>query len=231
MDVKRAEINYQGTELELFADAVNWKTYWSKTLQHYVAGTVIEVGAGIGGSTKYICAHPGVDHCICLEPDPNFAAHLSNMVVTGLLPNYCEIRCNILSDLPSNVQANAIFYTDVLEHIEKDEEEIAAAATHLTTGGRLIVLSPAFSWLYSPFDKSVGHHRRYSRKDVRRLTAPSLAIERVFFLDSLGVLLSVANRIILPSDREVRLDFGTVTSFQYLNMLTTFFALSEAEVS
>jgi hypothetical protein len=200
MEVKRTEINYQGTELELFADALNWKTYWSKSLSRYAAGTVIEVGAGIGSSTRYICAHSGIDRCICLEPDPNFAVHLSNLVSTGSLPNYCEIRCSILADLPSNVQADAIFYVDVLEHIESDFEEVATAATHLMPGGRLVVLSPAFGWLYTPFDKAIGHHRRYSRKDVKRLTAPGLEVERVFFLDSLGLLLSMANRLILRSD-------------------------------
>src|SRR5205809_196359 len=124
MEVRRTEINYQGTELELFADAINWKAYWSRSLSPYAVGTVIEVGAGIGSSTRYICAHTGVDRCICLEPDPNFAAHLSTMVSTGSLPSYCEITCSILSDLPSNVQANAIFYVDVLEHIENDVEEL-----------------------------------------------------------------------------------------------------------
>jgi hypothetical protein len=208
MGGRRTEKNYQGTELELFAHAINWKTYWSQILKHHAVGTVIEVGAGIGGSTNYI-AHCGVGRYICVEPDPSLAAHLSTMVATGSLPNYCEIRCNLLSELPSDVQANAIFYIDVLEHIENDTEEIAIAAAHLMAGGRLIVLSPAFSWLYSPFDKSLGHHRRYSKKDVKRLTAPGLDLERVFFLDSLGMLLSMANRVILrytsPTRGQIRL--------------------------
>jgi hypothetical protein len=198
--VKRTEIHYQGTELELFANATNWKTYWSNRLSRYAAGTVIEVGAGLGSSTKYICAHSGVERCICLEPDPTFAVHLSSMVSTGTLPRYCDIRCGILADLPSHVQANAIFYVDVLEHIENDVDEVATAATHLVPGGTLVVLSPAFGWLYTPFDKSIGHYRRYSRRDVKRLTPPGLEVERVFFLDSLGMLLSMGNRLILRSE-------------------------------
>lgn len=200
MKVKGTEINYQGTELGLFADAINWKTYWSKSLSRYATGTVIEVGAGIGSSTKYICANSRIGRCICLEPDPSFAGHLSNLVSTGSLPNYCEIICSTLSGLPSNVQADAIFYVDVLEHIENDVEEVATAAMHLLPGGRLVVLSPAFGWLYTPFDEAIGHYRRYSRNDVKRLTAPGLEVERVFFLDSLGTLLSMANRLILRSD-------------------------------
>jgi hypothetical protein len=209
MDVKRTEISYQGTELEVFAEALNWKAYWSNSLSQYATGTVIEVGAGIGASTKYICANSGVSRFICLEPDPNFAAHLSNMIATGSLPNYCEIICSTLSDLPLNVRANSIFYIDVLEHIERDTEEVAIAANHLMPGGRLIMLSPAFNWLYSPFDKAIGHHRRYSRRDVKRLTPPGLEVERVFFLDSVGMLLSVANRLILrsatPTPSQVRI--------------------------
>ena len=199
MEAKSTKINYQGTELPTFADAINWKTYWSKSLSRYATGTVIEVGAGIGSSTRYICSHFGIDRCICIEPDPSLAAQLSKLVSAGSLPNYCEIKCGILSDLGLNVKANAIFYIDVLEHIENDMEEVATAATHLMPGGRLVVLSPAFSWLYTPFDKALGHYRRYSRKDVNRLTAPELEVERVFFLDSLGMFLSMGNRLLLRS--------------------------------
>src|SRR3974390_2220459 len=59
-----------------------------------------------------------------------------------------------------------------------------------------------------PFDKSIGHHRRYSRKDIKRLTVFGLEIERVFFLDSLGVLLSMINRLflraVIPTASQIR---------------------------
>ena len=136
MQTKGTVAHYQGTELELFAEATNWKRYWSKSLAQYAVGTVIEVGAGIGSSSRYLCANARVDRCICLEPDPNFAAHLQNMVSTGILPEYCEIKCSILSALPSNVRVNAIFYIDVLNTSENDVQELALAATHLMPGGR-----------------------------------------------------------------------------------------------
>ena len=43
---------YVGTELELFQDAVRWKAYVRRTLAPYVRGDVLEVGAGIGGTTR-----------------------------------------------------------------------------------------------------------------------------------------------------------------------------------
>src|SRR6476660_6242279 len=110
MHRRDTEITYQGTELQLFAEANNWKAYWSSKLAPYAVGTVIEVGAGIGSSTTYLCREPHVCRWLCLEPDPNYAQHLAGMLQTGLLPPYCEISCCILSDLSCNVLADTIFY-------------------------------------------------------------------------------------------------------------------------
>jgi hypothetical protein len=83
------------------------------------------------------------------------------------------------------------------------------AATHLRSGGRIVVLSPAFNWLYSEFDRAVGHYRRYTRKDAERLTIQCLSLQRVFFLDSIGFFASLTNRLLLrastPSKNQVRL--------------------------
>ena len=39
---------YIGSELDLFAQALNWKAYWSSVLRPYVGSTILDVGAGIG---------------------------------------------------------------------------------------------------------------------------------------------------------------------------------------
>jgi hypothetical protein len=36
---------YAGSELELFANAANWKSYWSKEIQPYCGLNILEVGA------------------------------------------------------------------------------------------------------------------------------------------------------------------------------------------
>ena len=43
-----SEFKYIGSELDLFADVDNWKSYWSRQIQPFLSGDVIEVGAGIG---------------------------------------------------------------------------------------------------------------------------------------------------------------------------------------
>jgi hypothetical protein len=203
----QTEVPYQGTELELFAKATNWKKYLASKLRPYINGNVIEVGAGFGSSTKYLC-HGGQAKWLCLDPDPSFARHLEQRIASGDLPAACQARCGVLADLVPEELADTILYIDVLEHIENDEDEMNTATAHLSPGGRTIVLSPAFNWLYSPFDKAIGHHRRYTTKDAKRLTVPHLVLQRIFFLDSVGLFASLANRILVkastPSASQIR---------------------------
>jgi SAM-dependent methyltransferase len=192
------QIIYESSDLEVFAKATNWKTYWSDKLRPYVRGQVIEVGAGLGVSTKYLCIQES-PKWLCLDPDPSHVAQLARMIAAGELPGCCEARGGVLADLSPDVLADTIMYIDVLEHIEADEKEISLAASHLRVGGHIVVLSPAFGFLYSPFDKAVGHYRRYEKSDVGRLTANTLVLVDAYFLDSIGFLASLTNRMLLKS--------------------------------
>jgi hypothetical protein len=200
---------YVGSELELFARAVNWKRYVSRIIRPYLGAVVIEVGAGLGSTTTYLCH--GTHHLrwVCLDPDSRHVQHLAKRIAAGELPPYCEARIGILGDLGPDDNADSIVYIDVLEHIQNDEEEIRLAAQRVTTGGHIVTLSPAFNFLYSPFDAAIGHYRRYTSKDVGRLTVSSLTLRSVFFIDSLGFFASALNRLILqksmPSTYQIRI--------------------------
>ena len=62
-------------------------------------------------------------------------------------------------------------------------------------GGRIVVLTPAHQSLFSPFDAAIGHFRRYDRASLGRLSPCGL--ERMFFLDAVGLFASGANRLLL----------------------------------
>ena len=62
--------NYIGNELDLFENATNWKKYYSKKLKKFIVGNVVEVGAGMGGTTSFL-QNSNVQSWICLEPDNN----------------------------------------------------------------------------------------------------------------------------------------------------------------
>src|ERR1700733_12974722 len=158
------QFDYQGTELDTFAEATNWKRYWSNKVRPFTGESVIEVGAGIGSSTRYLCGN-GRSSWLCLDPDPAHASHLEALVSARALPAVCKVICGVLDDLATDLRVDTILYIDVLEHIEYDEAEIRCASAHLLRGGHLIVLAPAFNKIYSEFDRAVGHFRRYTNSD------------------------------------------------------------------
>jgi SAM-dependent methyltransferase len=197
---------YLGSELELFRSARNWKAYVARTLADHLSGRVVEVGAGLGSTTAALCG-PGVSDWLCLEPDAAMAKVLAEIVDQGQLPTPCRARCGDVSSLSDDEIFDVALYMDVLEHIEDDRAELERVARHLAPDGRIVVLSPAHQWLYSPFDAAIGHFRRYRRADAGRLTPSGWRLERADYLDCVGLALSLANKVLLrqsmPTLRQV----------------------------
>lgn len=186
---------YVGSELELFALAKQWKSYLLEVIAPHLGSEVLEVGAGFGATTEFLCRRPA--RWICLEPDPDLATRLAERVRAGELPRCCEVVSGTLDDLEPHRRFDSVLYVDVLEHVENDTREVADASRRLLPSGRLIVLAPAHQWLYSPFDAAIGHHRRYSKGSLGLLMPPHLRCVRLVYLDAVGLLASVANRLAL----------------------------------
>src|SRR5262249_17710975 len=94
------------------------------------------------------------------------------------------------------------------EHIEDDRTELLSAADRVRPDGHVIVLAPAHQWLYSPFDKAIGHIRRYTLSQLRALTPPELVVRHAFYLDSLGLFASLANRLIMKASMPTAAQIG-----------------------
>ncbi|HET9912523.1 MAG TPA: class I SAM-dependent methyltransferase [Anaerolineales bacterium] len=187
---------YIGKELAIFAHAINWKRYYTSLIRPCFGERVVEVGAGIGATTLTVCDGTQ-EEWICLEPDPILRAEVNRLIADGKLPACCRTQGGFVSDIPLVSRIDTFLYIDVLEHIQDDRAELQAAAARLSPGGRLIVLSPAFNFLYSPFDHSIGHYRRYDKKMFHGLTPQECKLEKTIYLDSVGIATSLVNRLIL----------------------------------
>lgn len=186
-------MTYLGNELDLFALAGHWKSYYRGQLVPYIHGRVLEVGAGIGGTTALLAA---LEHeqWVALEPDLSLAQRLGKACADGSPAADCRVVCGTIDSVASR-SFDCVLYIDVLEHIEDDHGELARARQCLIPGGLLIVLSPAHQWLFSPFDRAIGHYRRYDRRTLAS-AASGLGLRPVLmrYLDSVGLLASAANR-------------------------------------
>ena len=201
------ELAYQGAELESFAHARRWKAYVRKALHPYLDGDILELGAGIGETTRALRPGSRALSWTCVEPDPVMAQAIAAGAQAGEFGENVATLCGTLADLPEGQYFDTALYVDVLEHIEEDRGELVAAAERLRTGGRIVVLSPAYPYLYSEFDRAIGHFRRYSKGMLRDRTPPGMRIAAEFYLDGVGMLASFANRAMLrqaqPTMRQV----------------------------
>ena len=182
------KIQYDGFELEHFDSASNFRRYQVSLISKYISGNFVEVGAGKGGLVPYYKKF--LKNITLLEPEnklfkilkkkfPNKKFKIENFTIDKLKNSY-----------------DTIIYYDVLEHIKNDLKEISKASKRLKKDGYLIVSVPAYQALYSEFDKSVGHFKRYNKKDFIKLEKKTkLKIEKLVYYDSIGLLFLVFNKI------------------------------------
>ena len=194
-------MKYIGEELHLFEKAQRWKRYWSSIIAPYMRGNVLEVGAGIGANAPFF-ANVNFSKWVCLEPDEDLLAEAKRRLH--------DERYEFVAGTIGSTKGpfDVIFYIDVLEHISDDADEMQRAAGRLKPGGTLIVLVPAHQFLFSTFDAAVGHFRRYDKRTLRSCIPPNLRREKLIYLDSVSLLASLANKLLLhqtmPTEAQIR---------------------------
>jgi SAM-dependent methyltransferase len=201
------EYSYVGDELDLFRHATQWKRYYASKLKPFIKGQVLEVGAGIGGTAPFLCSER-TQTWTCLEPDHRLLEALTHRLTGEPFGVPVSARAGTLDNLARDEGFDTLLYIDVLEHIEDDRAELEKAASHLNPGGTLIVLAPAHNWLFSEFDRAIGHFRRYDRRSLLRVQPPGVKLVRAFYLDAVGMLASLTNRLFMraskPTPQQIR---------------------------
>jgi len=78
---------------------------------------------------------------------------------------------------------------NVFEHIANDERAMKAVYALLEPGGTFTLLVPCHPALLGGFDRDIGHHRRYTKRELRRkLEASGFIVERIRRSNPVGAL-------------------------------------------
>jgi Methyltransferase domain len=127
--------------------------------------TVLDVGAGDG----YLAAElfsdlPTGSRLVCFDSNYSDADLATYAAATP--PGVSFVR-----DRPREV-FDVILLLDVMEHVPDDDAFLRGLTTeNLGEGGTVVVSVPALQSLFSKHDEALGHHRRYSPTDLRRVVA------------------------------------------------------------
>ncbi len=181
-------IQYDGFELDHFDSALNFRKYQISLITKFINGKFLEVGAGKGGLIPFY--KNLIKNITIIEPEKKLFKILKK--------NYSTKRFSIKNQTINNIKRkyDTIIYYDVLEHIKNDLNEVKLASKRLNKNGYLIFSVPAYQNFYSSFDKSVGHFKRYNKKDFIVLgKGTGLKIEKLAYYDSIGFLFLVLNKL------------------------------------
>ena len=150
--------------LELLEGAAQYNRWLVSKLLPFLGSRNLELGAGHGTLTALVAAERDL---VASEPSASGRRAMAERFSTN--PRVLGIVGD-LSELSEQDMFDAIYSANVLEHVADDVSLIKTASKHLRPGGHVVAIVPAGGWLYSPFDASLGHYRRYTRADRIRLS-------------------------------------------------------------
>ena len=171
---------YEGWELNFFDNAGNFRNYQWNLIKDKIKKKILEVGPG---NCVFLKRYYDISKEIFLfEPSEKIRIELATKI-----KNFKEVK--LINEF-DNSKYDTIIYLDVIEHIQDDQNEILNAYNRLNNDGHLIINVPAFQFLYTEYDKKIGHYRRYSKTSFKKLLNKlNINNFKMNYFDSIGFCL------------------------------------------
>ncbi len=154
--------------LTAVANANRYNQWTLRKVRRYLGQRLLEAGAGIGNLSQLLLHR---ERLMLVDHEPLYVSrlqcrfgHLDNVRVRNLDltdPDSVTEQC-------AGEQLDTIYCSNVVEHMEDDVTVLASFHDTLTPGGHCIIVVPAGPRLYTSIDASLGHHRRYTRRQLSR---------------------------------------------------------------
>ena len=156
--LEQQQIRATGREGETFWHRVRFQ-FVGRVVSQLGAHDVLDVGAGSGLLGDWLTQHVPSCSYHFEETSPVLDAALARRFGTDQRsPGGAPIDATTLVTL-----------LDVVEHVQDDAALLRSLYERMATGTHLVVTVPALKWAFTSWDTNLGHYRRYSRRDVRRL--------------------------------------------------------------
>ena len=185
--------DYPVEATERFDDAKFHRKYCMSFVKKFIHGNILEVGAGCGSFTRDYIDNK-INATLTETDNKNFEDLKKNFIDNK------NIKINNKTIFEIEDKFDTILYLHVLEHIEDDYKELKEVETKLNKGGHLIIMVPRHQKLYSNFDKSIGHFRRYEMNFFEK-NFFNLNRKLLKSLDSFGYFLYFLNKLFFKNEK------------------------------
>ena len=151
-------------------------------IKPHINAPILEVGCGIGVFTKKL-TDIGDTHAIDIH---KYYISKTKKAAPKATVGKGDIEKGQL--FFKQKKFNTIINLNVLEHIKDDKKALKNMNKLLKPKGKLILLTPAHKYAFSPLDKNLGHYRRYTKKELsQKFIDAGFDIETVRYLNVIGL--------------------------------------------
>ena len=177
-------------DLQLLNEATAYRGWLSSQVQPFLGQRILEVGSGIGNYTEMLEA--GRQLVWATDHDPRYIDRLQQRFAHSaiVVPRLLDISRIAQDDrqLLAEQGFDTCIIMNVLEHIEDDQETLAAMRDCLSPGGRIVLVLPALPCLFNSLDRAYEHFRRYSRRSMNRSAAAlGMTVECSRYFNMVGI--------------------------------------------
>lgn len=177
------------TNLQILASANNFTLWMYEQIKPFLKGNILEIGSGRGNYSKIIINSFPQNRIILSDISENYVKDLKKQFESS---NVVAVKLNLekKGDFEKiNTNIDSAFALNVMEHIENDIDAMNNLYEKLNKGGTFTILVPAHKFLYNCIDKSVGHYRRYTRKDLlKKVSQTKFKVKKLFYFNALPIL-------------------------------------------
>jgi len=174
--------------LEVIAKADKFNQWMFETIRPYCHGHVLEIGSGIGNISRFFLQ---AGYSVTLsDTDEYYVDHLKKNFTGSDIISIDLVHQNFHEKYVQLFQAfDTVVYLNVLEHIKDDDQAIENCRHLIKPGGSMVVLVPAYDFLFSKMDKELQHYRRYTSKKLAAMASKkNFFVKKLFYFNAMGIL-------------------------------------------
>ena len=152
---------------QIRATGVDGETFWHRVRFRLVGQlaarlqthTVLDVGAGSGLLGDWLGQH---------SPSCTYRFEEASPVLDAALAQRFGADHRSPTEAPIDAHT-LVTLLDVAEHVPDDTALLRSLFDRMAPGAHLVITVPALAWAFTSWDTNLGHYRRYSKRDIRRL--------------------------------------------------------------
>ena len=175
----------QVREDRLLLDQVDLWLY--EEILPFIGQRIVEIGCGVGnftdhflGKELYIGTDVSAESVVAIKNRYPERENFFAFIMDATTQDFLTLR---------EYSPDTVFSLNVFEHIEDHQAALNNAVEILQPGGTVILVVPAHAFLFGKIDQSIGHYRRYDKKQIRAMfNEAGIRADRLKYLNSLGAI-------------------------------------------